>query len=93
MSTSIHIYEHHSPCSTMIEGQMSGRDALPALARDNKDEQPWKLLDDEEAARLMAKLAAHKLEQSDVKTGDKVVARDIERSLNRLNDEVSDNVR
>lgn len=72
---------------------MSGRDALPALARDNKDEQPWKLLDDEEAARLMAKLAAHKLEQSDVKTGDKVVARDIERSLNRLNDEVSDNVR
>lgn len=68
---------------------MNGRDALPALARDNKEQQPWKHLSDAEQVALMDKLAKHKSELSSVKTGDRTVGRDVEGTLDRLNSEVS----
>lgn len=71
---------------------MSGCDALPVLAKENKAEQPWKDLDPDAAAALMAQLAAYKAEKSAVKTGDKAVAHDVEGLLDQLNSKVSNNI-
>ena len=71
--------------------QMNGHDTLPALARENKENQPWKNLDKNEVTHLIKNLKDHKALKSFVKTGDRAVVHDVEGSLNQLNNKVSDN--
>lgn len=66
----------------LSDGQMSGHDALPTLARENKENQPWKNLDKNEVTCLMKNLNDHKALKSSAKTGDRAVTCDVEVSLN-----------
>ena len=68
--------------SVLSGGQISGHDVLPILARENKENQPWKNLDKDEVMCLMKNLNNHKALKSSAKTGDRAVTCDVEVSLN-----------
>ena len=77
--------------SVLSGGQISGHDVLPILARENKENQPWKNLNKDEVMCLMKNLKDHKALRFSAKTRDRAVMCDVEASLNRLNNEVGDN--